>query len=154
MIGMLKKPDGTVVAVGLARPDAANLEKFRLDQFPDSENCGFIPAEELPPAQWRDCWRWDSRGVAVDMPLARAQRLNELRAERDGRLAKLDGQWMRAMGQKNSTEADNIEAKRQLLRDIPQMLTGDRARDGACVVSTLADCKTPEDLGALEPAWP
>ena len=103
-----------------------------------------FPADDdpLPDIRWRDCWRNRGDGrIHVDMPMARAQRLEEIRVERNVLFAPLDAEWMKAMGQKNQAEADLMEAKRQQLRDIPNTLDLDS-------ISKL------EVLEAFEPEWP
>ena len=101
-----------------------------------------ISIEPLPNRHFEDCWRDDGTGnVHVDMPLARTQRMGEIRAERDRRFEPFDREWMKATGQKEATRADLVEAGRQLLRDIPQTVD-------------LATITTPEALEAFEPAWP
>lgn len=98
--------------------------------------------EELPTVHFHNCWRDDGTGkVVVDMPLARTQRLREIRTERDRRFAPLDNEWMKATGQGNKAEAEALEAKRQALRDIPQNID-------------LEAVTTPEALEAFEPNWP
>lgn len=98
------------------------------------------PGTKLPTHRFRGSWRWSGSSVQVDMPLARVQRMAEIRAERDSRFPTLDAEWMRATGQKKTAEADAIEVKRQTLRDIPAKVN----------LSTLS---TPEDLEAYEPQW-
>lgn len=103
--------------------------------------------EDLPRSRrFRNCWRSDGTGsVHVDMPLARGQRMNEIRAERGGRFAALDAEWMKATGQNNAARADAVETVRQQLRDIPNGLIAD---------GTLEGIATPEELEAFDPEWP
>ena len=75
------------------------------------------------------------------MTIARAQRLTEIRAEREKWFAALDAEWMKATGQKNTARADAIEAVRQQLRDVPQTVD-------------LEGIATPEALEAFQPEWP
>ncbi len=98
---------------------------------------------DLPQSRYfRNCWRNDGTGkLHIDMPLAQTQRLNEIRGERDRRLGALDKEWMQAMGQKNDDLADEIEIKRVLLRDIPQIID-------------LSQIETADELEQFEPAWP
>ena len=97
---------------------------------------------ELPGMRFFDSWRLnDGDDVQVDMPLARAQRMMEIRAERDRRFGPLDGDWMKATGQKNVTRADAVESVRQQLRDVPQTVD-------------LEGIATPEELEAFQPEWP
>ena len=90
------------------------IDAVRLPNLADDDNVD---------RRWRSCLRADKSGkIGVDMPPARAQRLEEIRVERNRRLVELDGPWMRATGQGKTTEGDAIEAKRQQLRDIPNDL--------------------------------
>jgi hypothetical protein len=102
--------------------------------------------EPLPDRRWRGCWRLGENGaVAVDMPLARAQRMAEIRAERERRLAASDGLMLRAQEQGHLAEAEALRVYRQTLRDLPKELAA---------AKTLEALETPEALGAFEPNWP
>ncbi len=99
-------------------------------------------ASSLPGRRFRNCWRDDGSGrAAVDMPLAREQRLGEIRKERNARFPELDREWMKATGQGDKVLATAIEAARQTLRDIPQSID-------------LDAIATAEKLAAFEPKWP
>jgi hypothetical protein len=138
---MLRQPDGTVTEVHFAFDhDMQAVEAYRDKVFPGSEILGDVPP---PSYRFRDCWRVSSGAVSVDMPLARQQRLAEIRAERNEKFARLDAEWMRATGQKRTAEADAIEAKRQTLRDIP-----------ATAQTALESCKSTDDLESYQPEWP
>lgn len=58
--------------------------------------------------------------IEHDMTKARELHRARLRHYRTNLFTKLDGEWMKASGQGNTTEAQSIEAKRQVLRDWPQ----------------------------------
>ena len=104
---------------------------------------------KLPPKSWRrinaadvpsdrsyrDAWTDDGRAIVHDMPKARAIHLARLRKQRDARLAELDGPWMRATGQRDTAEADRVEAERQELRDLPSRIAS--ALDAAETVDAL-----------------
>ena len=107
---------------------------------------GIKQRNELPSERFRNCWRDSGDGtVKEDMPLARAQRLAEIRAERDRRFPPLDNEWMKATGQGNKTRAAAVEGVRQQLRDIPNKLIADGSLEGIA---------TPEELEAFDPEWP
>jgi len=74
----------------------------------------------------------------VDMPLARVQRMGEIR---DGYFPPFDAEWTKAMGQGNTAEAQRIDTQRQILRDIPQTINLDRIT-------------TPKALAEFQPEWP
>ena len=144
MIGILKQLDGSIVTVSCGKGNPLELlQRTHRESFPDSAILGFRDPSDLPSYRFRDCWRLSGDAIKVDMPLARAQRIKEIRAERNGRFTGLDAEWMRAMGQKRLAEADAIEAKRQVLRDIP-----------ATCLTALDACTTPGALETFQPEWP
>lgn len=152
-----EKPDGSIMVTACAansqpregfegsqrdwwvfRTLEASPELFKgVVQLPDCQST------ELPRSRrFRSCWRNDGKGgVQVKMELAREQRTEEIRAERNSRFASLDGEWMKATGQGDEKRAAEVEAVRQKLRDLPGALK-------------LASLKTPEMLEAFEPVWP
>ena len=102
-----------------------------------------MDVDALPSRRFRDCWRTNGTGIHVDLPLARSQRLREIRTERDRRFAALDGEWFKAMGRGDAANAAVVDAKRQALRDVPQAAERD-----------LAALTTPDALAAYGPVWP
>jgi hypothetical protein len=110
---------------GLARP----IKDYRM-----------IDAVEIPiDRTFRNALRDRGGKLEVDMYEARKIHLERIRVDRAAKFLELDGEWMKATGQKNNTEADAIEAQRQVLRD----LTADPRIEAAT---------TPEALKALWPA--
>lgn len=96
---------------------------------------------ELPGKRFRNSWRNDGTGkVRVDMPLARTQRLDEIRKERNELLKAADGPTAREMEQKGPNLQQWIDYK-QALRDIPSSVN-------------LSTIKTAVALEAFNPAWP
>lgn len=73
-----------------------------------------IPADRT----FRDALTHDGEKLTHDMGKARAIKLGHLREERADKLATLDVEFTRATGQKDTVEADAVEAKRQALRDM------------------------------------
>ena len=142
-VAVLEHPDKTIVIVHLPPGQSFDAERVRRESFPLAIVIGIIDGETLPPWRFRNCWRRDGKTLCVDMPLARAQRIAEIRVERNTRLAELDGPWMRAMGQRLLAEADTIEAKRQALRDMP-----------TTIAPALAACLTADALASFMPNWP
>jgi len=124
----------------IERTAARHINKPKFKGFKRLPNCLI---SDLPISRrFRNCWRANSADkVLVDLPLARAQRMAEIRAERNQRFAALDAEWMKAAGQKNTAREATVEAVRQTLRDIPNGLK-------------LDTIKTPEALEAFEPTWP
>ncbi len=91
---------------------------------------------------FRNCWRKAFDGnIDVDMPLARLQRMEEIRRERDNKLLSLDTEWRIALADDDKTELDKVAVRRQTLRDIPQ-------------TTNLEVIQAADDLIALNPAWP
>lgn len=107
-------PEGFTEAQALNRA----LQK---DVPPDAINPQVLDRSQLPTdGYFRNAWELKSGKVEVAKPKARAIHMEQIRRARVKELEKLDRDWMRASGQKRSTEADAIETKRQKLRDIPQ----------------------------------
>ena len=92
--------------------------------------------------RFRNCWRQvGATPPSVSMPLARVQRLAEIRAERDKLLALSDSQVVRAQEIGTPAEIAALKTYRQSLRDIPQ-------------TTVLGSIVTSEALSDYEPAWP
>jgi len=94
-------------------------------------NDGELPTDRT----YRDAWVDTGKKVETDMAKAREIHLKNLRKLRAPLLKDLDMQWMRATGQGKKKEADEIEAKRQALRDMPTTLA-----------SRIGNATTPEEL--------
>lgn len=107
----------------LKRPGASSAQPdAQVRRFSSHEEC----ARVLPPKEhryFRSCWRWQGSRVGVDLPLARAQRLTELRRERDVALAATDGIILR--DQEQGKDVSVLLAKRQALRDMPVTAQGE-----------------------------
>jgi len=74
-----------------------------------------IPADRT----YRNALRFDGRTFTHDLDHCKRIHADRIRRDRAAALVELDGQWMRATGQKDSTAADAIEAERQKWRDAP-----------------------------------
>jgi len=66
---------------------------------------------------FRGAWRDTGSSVEPDLIVARVLKADMIRKERKAALAELDGEWMRAMGQGKTVEADAVEVERQKWRD-------------------------------------
>ena len=90
-------------------------------------------------------WRNDGTGkIQIDMPLARTQRMAEIRAKRDAMLLaadKMDGQQERNIRLKLPDSLKNVDIYKQALCDLPAAFDLERIT-------------TPEELAAFEPKWP
>lgn len=99
----------------------------------------FVEVKDVPGDRiFRDAWTLVEGRVTVDLAKARSVLLAKIRQARGPALAELDREWMRAMGQKRQKDADDVEAKRQALRDLPATVGLERLG-------------TPEELAAF---WP
>jgi hypothetical protein len=98
----------------------------------------------MPNKKYRDCWRESNGDIKVNLPLARAKKLEEIRKERDAKLVESDKEWMIAMSTGQAQEAiDAINAKKQALRDLPE--AAEDVLSGKLSVNTI---------DAYEPEWP
>ena len=89
-------------------------------------------------------WRQDGATAPVfDMTRARPIKTDQLRIERDKKLAALDVDYMRADEAGNAAEKARIAGVKQKLRDLPATIQPD-----------LDAITTPEALEAYEPPWP
>lgn len=125
-------PDGSVVTTVFTHDDEALIQRDIVELQKPGVSGARLGAQvirfahhadctaALPPKahrRFRSCWRWQGSAVGVDMPLARAQRLGELRAQRDGLLADTDGPLLR--DQEQGKDVSALLARRQALRDLP-----------------------------------
>ena len=107
-----------------------------------------LPAVEmslsaLPTRRFREAWRVVGSGVTENLPTCRSIRLAEVRRDRDARMPQFDAEWLKATGQGDAARAAAVEARRQALRDVPQV-----------AAPALAACTTPTEIAAFTPAWP
>lgn len=89
--------------------------------------------------QYKESWRDDGANIVPDMTVAKVIKMDIIRAPRDAELDRLDKDYNRAVGRKQTVEADAIEAKREALRNVPQTFE-------------LSTATTLEELHALWPA--
>ena len=80
----------------------------------------------IPNRRFRNSWTHDGIGITVDLVKARAQRLGEIRIERDAALAATDGMLLR--DQEQGKDVTALLARRQALRDLPARVEADLAR--------------------------
>ncbi len=99
----------------------------------------FTRDELIDDRTFRDAWE-DTGKLGVNMPKARAVHMARLRAARNDKFAALDAEWMKAVAQKRVAAADQIEAQRQVLRDLPQT-----------AAAQVQGASTPEELKVI---WP
>lgn len=103
--------------------EQALLRALQKDVPEEAENVRILNRSDLPEdLYFRNAWELTSQGITISKQKALDIHVNRIRYARGKELEKLDKAWMRASGQKNTQEADAIEAKRQYLRDLPQTL--------------------------------
>lgn len=101
-------------------------------------------SEPVLHGRFRSCWRRIPGGLpTIDMPLARARRMNEARAVRNAKLRKNDDDYSRALKQKNLTLQTQLENHAEKLRNVPQV-------EGP----TVDALTTLDQLVAWQPTWP
>lgn len=100
---------------------------------------------DLPNTRrFRNTWRQAGAVTpTVDLPLARIQRMNEVRAGRAPKLVKSDVDFVRAMETGNTTLQTSLKDYRQKLRNLP-----------ATEQPNVDAITTPDTLAAWNPAWP
>ena len=122
---LIVNADGTVTVVGDAGSvsgiiadavEAATIPAERDDDFniitpeivPDADTLMVeITAEDLKTHEWR-------------LPKARVERLEQIRAARNAKLFELDGEANQALtGRPGVRPVEDVEAARQVLRDLP-----------------------------------
>lgn len=138
-IRVIAKRDAPRVAMlhGFLPTDVANLATH--------EATGLLEPEGLATSRrFRACWRQAGTArPAVDMPLARIQRMNEVRTQRAPKLTKSDVDLLKAQEAADLARQTALKTYRQKLRDLP-----------ATEQPAVDACATPEALDAWRPTWP
>lgn len=144
-----KKADGSI-AVTIPAPNGRHkdekesdwIERVALKAKPEGAvRCADCKAEDLPKRYFRNCWRDTGSKVEINMPLARTQKMNEIRTKRDKLLDDSDKEHMRLQAVGTSQEKQDMETYRQTLRDVPQTIVIDSINDA-------------DSLEVFEPVWP
>jgi hypothetical protein len=107
------------------------------------EEIGVLDPANVVARRFQRCWRRVKDITTIDMPLARTQRINEVRIVRKPRLEKSDVDLLRAQETANVIMQDALKNYRQTLRDLP-----------ATEQPTIDAITTPEELALWEPKWP
>lgn len=95
---------------------AENPDKFLADL--NAEMIGEMDPDNLPDRHFRNCWRKSGAdSITINMTLARAQVMDEIRAKRDEHLVQSDAKQMEMMSKGEDTTA--LFALKQSLRDLP-----------------------------------
>lgn len=148
-------PDGSIWYTSLTEPMrkgeteqeylARMIDVIRASTIDLASAVALLPQHKdtLPSMPYQACWRYDGKTLAVDMGLAQSQRLNEIRVERDVRLAASDAIKARLDDMGNPLQNQAVKVYRQSLRDLPAGVTAD-----------LGALSTVEQLQKYQPAWP
>jgi hypothetical protein len=87
----------------------------------NAEMIGAIEEQDLPDKYFRNCWRKSGAdSIAINMPLARAQIMAEIRSKRDEYLVKSDAKQMEMVSKGEDTT--DLFALKQALRDLPDSI--------------------------------
>jgi hypothetical protein len=114
------------------------VEDIAAKDVPEGIDYEIVQRAEIPADRtFRNAWKKDGKGIAVDMPKAKEIWVNHWRLAREPLLKEADVEFTKALGQKNQQKADQAEAKRQALRDV--------------TLTDLSAVTTPEDLKKI---WP
>lgn len=149
---VFQRPDGSLVFREPAEPmlpgesEAMYLDRIALANpkpgYTRLDTAG-VDVTALPGRRFRDCWRWGSGGVQVNVPLARQQRLAEIAADGEPRMAKAHGKWIHAM-----IKLDGL--KKKAIEDYCAALEQVQAK----AQTDIAAITTPDTLAAYNPTWP
>ena len=110
-----------------------------------------VDFDALPDKDFRDCWKVENDAIEIDLPLARAKRLDQLRVERDAQLLELDAEQAQLIsihGDLQHADVQAIFAQKQALRDMPVKAESDLAlkEDAALIKSySLEDALAVEE---------
>lgn len=136
-----RKVDPADPSIDYAETEAEFLERVRLShrvrKGGGAASHEIIEAVIIPKdLTFRDAWKMRAGAIEIDLPRAKEIQRDHLRRERAPLLAALDVDWSRAMAKGDAKAAQEIETKRQALRDV----TIDPAIDAAT---------SPDDLKAI-----
>jgi hypothetical protein len=150
------RPDGGVSIINPAyndpiggqregEPENAFIDRVASRAVPaNATNVVVVDALAVPERLFRNAFRQSGANAPhVDMPLARGIKTDQIREQRDVRLAAEDIAYMRADENGNPSEKVRIAALKQSLRDLP-----------ADVQPALDALDNPAALDAFEPTWP
>ena len=109
--------------------------------LPDNAvNIRVIAVDDVPiDRTFRNAWGHSDGQILVNMVKARDLWMDKIRQVRNAKLVQMDIETIKAIGAKDDELLAAIEAKKQVLRDLPQTISLDKA-------------ETPEELKATWPA--
>jgi len=98
-----------------------------------------VPSDTVPRDRtFREALTFET-AFSFDLPKAKQVHLDRIRVIRNQELDKLDKDWMKATGRGDQQAAADVEAKRQVLRDLPATLG-------------IAEARTVDELKGCWPA--
>ena len=142
-----KMPDGSIRITSPVekKPDSESMKDY-LDRIADkarpdplAERSNLTKADLPGKKLFRASWRLVNEKVVVNMPLARIEKLNRIRTDRNKRLADSDGMMFRA--NETGQKVTEWKAYRKSLRDVPTSFD----------LSTITDERL---LHEFNPSWP
>lgn len=144
-----KNTDETI-AVTIPAPNGRRKDETEKDWFErvalkahpaGAVRCSDCKAEDLPKRYFRNCWRESNGNVEIDLPLARVQKMDEIRTKRNKLLDESDKEYMRLQAVGIISEKQDMETYRQSLRDLPSTVDLELVTDS-------------DSLEVFEPVWP
>lgn len=143
--GRVITPTDTDIPEVTPAPDAAEvMAKWHPGNASAVTGWREIAEADIPSnAVFKEAWRDAGSTISVDMPTARIIKTDEIRPERNERLAALDIDYMRADEAGDTAEKERVADVKQELRDLPATIQPD-----------LEAIDQPEELEAYEPTWP
>ena len=153
MVRVWHEPDGAVKITQFLEPDLKDRDCANLtaeghvhpdSAFEDFDSLEAFRAVAPQNRKFRNCWeKAPGGGVHVNLVKARAQRLDEIRTERNQLLDASDKDVMKATDQGNTAALAGLQIYRQSLRDLP-----------ATVAPALDALMTDSAIEAYAPEWP
>lgn len=131
-------------APGAMRSDGQKLLPMTIQDFATASIPQGIPFQivtigSVPDDRYfRSAWTLEDDTLTVDTGKAQAIHMDNIRAERNKRLQVLDAQFMEALGKADEAKMLEINAQKQVLRDLPQAF----------------DLAQAENLSQLKALWP
>lgn len=110
--------------------DATNIKECNVADLPHRDS-------------FRSAWTQTGDTPTVDMAKARVIKTDQIRPERNKRLADLDVTYLRADEAGDTATKEKIAVQKQKMRDLP-----------ATIQSDLNALNTPEELESFTPTWP
>ena len=117
--------DGDGVSVVSPTPEfcanpANTIDMLVAKCVPEGVHFEIRDVNDIPTDRYfRNAWRLD-KGISIGLEQAREIHMINLRVQRDEMLTELDVPFQRALEDKDTVMQDNIAAKKNALRDMPQ----------------------------------